>query len=169
LMGLGRRQVFRLRRAFCADGALALVRQHYRFWIQVCGGEACLVPGTEPRRGDAEAMDDRGGVGSIAVIASPLRTSRAGDESARVNWCRSTVRSTRGSKIAATHARRVLHNLGNLFEPMAIRPRNDNSRRLLLTFWTLPYRRRYYSVRVSTRRLRCDAWSSNVRYLTAAT
>src|ERR1700760_2696234 len=45
------------------------------------------------------------GCGSTAVIASPPPTSRAGGESAWVNWCRSTARNTHGSRIGATYAR----------------------------------------------------------------
>src|SRR6516165_11377232 len=43
--------------------------------------------------------------GRTVGIVSPRRISRAGGAIAWANWCRSTARSTLGSRIAARHAR----------------------------------------------------------------
>jgi winged helix-turn helix protein len=132
LMGLGRRQVFRLRRAFSADGApalisgkrgrpsnrrhgetfrrtvLALVRQHYPDFGPTFAAEklaSCqrLHLGVETLR--QWMIADGLWVDRRHRLASPPRTSRADGVSAWVNWCRSTARNTRGLRIAATRAR----------------------------------------------------------------
>ncbi len=130
LIGLQRRQVFRLLRGLKQDGAtsllskrrgkpsnhrlpaevrtlaLSIVRERYSDFGPTLAAEklaehhGCSVS-RETLRGWMIAM----GCGRTVGIVCPRRISRAGGAIAWANWCRSTARSTPGSRIAARRAR----------------------------------------------------------------
>ena len=130
LIGLQRRQVFRLLRGLKQDGAtsllskrrgkpgnhrlpdeirtlaLSIVRERYSDFGPSLAAEklaehhGCSVS-RETLRGWMIPM----GCGRTVGIVSPRRISRAGGAIAWANWYRSTARSTPGSRIAARRVR----------------------------------------------------------------
>ena len=116
LMGLGRRQIYRLRRIFSADGpaglasrkrgrpsnrkygetfratVLSLVREHYPDF-----GPTLAVDTSR----SADRRRDATGYGSIAATNWPPRISRDDDVNVWANSCRSMVPNTAGSRTAA--------------------------------------------------------------------
>ena len=118
LMGLGRRQIYRLRRIFSADGpaglasrkrgrpsnrkhgetfratVLSLVREHYPDF-----GPTLAVDSRHGLRIGVETLPS--GYGSIAGTNWPPRISRDDDVNVWANSCRSMVPTTAGSRTAA--------------------------------------------------------------------
>ena len=130
LMGLGRRQVYRLRRAFATDGptalvsrkrgrlsnhrhgetfhrtVLALMREHYADFGPTLAAEKLaarhgLRVGVETLR--QWMMAD--GLWKDRRHRLPSRISRVGGVTAWANWCRSTARSTLGLRTVALYVR----------------------------------------------------------------
>ena len=130
VMGLGRRQVFRLRRAFAADwrfGAgsrkrgrpsnrqhgetfrrtvLALVRRHYPDFGPTLAAEKLVdVARPAPRRRDAAGMDDRGRSVDRPPSQPALPAPAAPRRECLGELVQIEARNTRGSRIAARRAR----------------------------------------------------------------
>jgi Winged helix-turn helix len=130
LMGVGRRQAYRLRRAFAADGPVALVsrkrgrpsnhrhgatfrrtilmlvREHYPDFdptlaVEKLAARHGLRVGVETLR--QWMMSD--GLWRTVAIAYPRRISRDGGGTVWANWCRSTAPSMPGSRTVAPCAR----------------------------------------------------------------
>jgi len=129
LIGLQRRQVFRLLRGLKQDGAtsllskrrgrpsnhrlpaavrtlaLSIVRERYSdFGPSLAAEKLAEHHGCSVSRETLRGWMIADGCGRTVGIVSPRRISRAGGAIAWANWCRSTARSTPGSRTAARHA-----------------------------------------------------------------
>ena len=130
LIGLQRRQVFRLLRGLKQDGAtsllsqrrgkpsnhrlpaevralaLSIVRERYAdFGPTLAAEKLAEHHGCSVSRETLRGWMIADGCGRTVGIVSPPRISHAGGAIAWANWCRSTARSTPGSRIAARRAR----------------------------------------------------------------
>ena len=127
LMGVGRRQVYRLRRAFAAGGPVALVSRKRGRPSNHCHGETfrrtvlTLVREHYPDFGPTLAVEKlaarhglRVGVETLRQWMMsdglwkdrrPRRISRVGGGTVWANWCRSTAPSMPGSRTVALCAR----------------------------------------------------------------
>src|SRR6267142_7242393 len=108
LIGLQRRQVFRLLRGLKQDGATSLVSKHrgkpsnHRLPAEVRTLALSIVRDRYADFGPSLAAEK---LAEHVGIVSPRRISRAGGANAWANWCRSTARNTPGSRTAARRAR----------------------------------------------------------------
>src|SRR5712671_4764836 len=129
LIGLQRRQVFRLLRGLKQDGAtsllskrrgkpsnhrlpgevrtlaLSIVRDQYAdFGPTLAAEKLAEHHGCSVSRETLRGWMIADGLWTVGIV-SRRRTSRAGGAIAWASWCRSTARSTPGSRIAARRAR----------------------------------------------------------------
>ena len=125
LIGLHRRQVFRLLRGLKQDGATSLLSKHRgkpsnhrlpaevrilalsivrgavcRLWPDTGGEKLAEHHGCSVSRETLRGWMIADGLWQDRRLVSPPRISRAGDAIAWANWCRSTARSTPGSRTA---------------------------------------------------------------------
>ena len=130
LIGLQRRQVFRLLRGLKQDGttsllskrrgrpsnhrlpaevrtlALSIVREQYAdFGPTLAAEKLAQHHGCSVSRETLRGWMIADGLWQTVGIVCPRRISRAGGAIAWANWCRSTARSTPGSRIVVRRAR----------------------------------------------------------------